>query len=84
VNSIKQIRNSLEVQDVNDSQLDKLSLRELRELKDSIDAAIRAAIRQRSEAKSKPVSPVAPAPVKIDLEGERDAWIAARRQAKPF
>jgi hypothetical protein len=80
---IEQFRNRPGVQDVKDPQLDKLSLKELRELKDSIDTAIRAAIRQRSEFKAKPARSATADPIKIDLEGERDAWIAARRQAKP-
>jgi hypothetical protein len=78
------IRNKkLKVQDVNEVQLDKLSLKELQELSANIDTAIRAQIRARSEMKARPpgVSHVAP-PAKVDLERERDAWIAAKRSSK--
>lgn len=75
------IRNSLRVQDVNDHQLDLLSVKELKELKESIDTAIRAAIRERNKAKERPVVAAKPAPTPFDLERERDAWIAARRQS---
>ena len=59
--------------------LDKLSVQELRELKDSIDAAIRAVIRARRETKAKSPGTAAPTPIRIDLERERDEWIATRR-----
>jgi hypothetical protein len=66
--------------DVNELQLDTLSVSELRTLKENIDTAIRAAIRERNQAKQRPMTPVQPAPNKFDLERERDAWIAAKRQ----
>ena len=78
---MKPIRNSLGVRDVNDHQLDLLSVKELRELKDNIDTAIRAAIRERNKAKERPVMAAKAAPTPFDLERERDAWIAARRQS---
>lgn len=61
------------------SALEQMTLKELKQLKDRIDVAIRAAIRQSR-------SPVAPAdqaaaqapPPKFDLEAERDAWKARR------
>lgn len=77
------IRNKkLKVQDVNEVQLDKLSLKELQELSANIDTAIRAQIRARSEMKAKPAGVVEAAPAKVDLERERDAWIAAKRSSK--
>ena len=70
------------MQDVVDLQLDKLSLNELRELNENIESAIRAAIRQRSAFKAQATGPAAAAPPKVDLERERDAWIAAKRSSK--
>jgi hypothetical protein len=69
---------------VDEIELDKLSVKELRELKDHIELAIRAMIRQRHTSKAELASPVALAPVKVDLERERDAWMATRRQVKPL
>ena len=63
-------------------KLDKLSLKELQELDQNIDAAIRAAIRARTEMKAKAVGPAVIAPAKVDLERERDAWIAQKRSSK--
>ena len=63
---------------MNELQLDQLSVRELQELKDSIETAIRALIRQRAAAKAQPVGPAAAIRPKVDLEHERDAWIAKR------
>jgi hypothetical protein len=65
---------------VNDAQLQLMSVKELRELKQNIDAAIRSAIARsrntvsRSADSDKPVEPK-----KLNLEQERDAWQAARR-----
>lgn len=64
---------------MNDLQLDTLSVNELRTLKENIDTAIRAAIRERNQAKQRPMTPVQAAPTKFDLERERDAWMAAKR-----
>lgn len=62
-------------------ELDKLTLVELRELRNDIDAAIRAIIRERAQAKDRMASPPPTAEArKIDLASERDAWIAARRR----
>ncbi len=73
------------VQDVNDLQLTQLTVQELQELKDSIDTAIRAHIRARAEMKAQAVAPAAKARLApIDLERERDAWMAAKRQGKPI
>ncbi|MEQ1615902.1 MAG: hypothetical protein ABL904_24355 [Hyphomicrobiaceae bacterium] len=66
---------------MNDHQLDLLSVNDLRELKNNIDNAIRAAIRERNKAKERPAVAIKPAPTPFDLERERDAWIAARRQS---
>jgi hypothetical protein len=69
------------MQDFDDRQLNLLSARELVELKNDIDTAIRAIIRGRSEAKANPAAALAQASApKVDLEAERDAWIAARRK----
>lgn len=67
---------------MNDLQLASLSLSELRLLNDNIEFAIRAAIRERTAQKSPTVGPVARAVERVDLERERDAWIAARRSSK--
>ena len=66
---------------MDDLQLEELSVKELLVLKENVDAAIRAAIRRRTELKAAATGPIATAPVKVDLESERDAWMAARRQA---
>lgn len=58
------------------AELERMSLKELRLLKDRIDSAIRAAI---TRSRSAPASPQAEAAApKIDLERERDAWQARR------
>jgi hypothetical protein len=66
---------------MNDAQLRSMTSKELRQLRDDIDAAIRAAI-----AKSRPKAPSAAvqeeAPKTFDLEKERDAW-KARKAAGP-
>jgi hypothetical protein len=73
------------VLDVDDLQLEKLSVSELRELKDNVDNAIRAVIRARAQLKAQQAMPAqVKAPAKVDLERERDAWMAAKRQPKPF
>ena len=61
--------------------LDTLSLKELRELKETIENAVRAAIRQRNEAKHAPArTPASTAPKPADLESEARAWLAAKRK----
>jgi hypothetical protein len=78
-------RNSIRNCDVDDLQLDKLSVKELEELKSNVDTAIRAAIRQRAEIRARPMGAAAAPQVKVvDLERERDAWMAAKRQGKPI
>ena len=58
------------------AELERMSLKELRLLKDRIDSAIRAAI-ARSRVPATASQAEAPPP-KIDLERERDAWKARR------
>jgi hypothetical protein len=70
------------MQNVDDFQLDKLSSQELRDLKAQIDDAIRAVIRQRAALKTSAAVPVAAPAPKIDLERERDLWMAQRRGGK--
>ena len=60
---------------MNDAQLAMMSVKDLRELRANIDAAIRAAIRSSRTQRE----PKVEAPVLIDLERERDAWTAARK-----
>ena len=60
------------MQDVIDAELEMMSVKELQDLRDSVDEAIRTAIRQ-----ARPELKAATAPPKmIDLERERDAWKA--------
>ena len=54
-----------------DAQLEKLTVKELTELRAEIEVAIRAAIRAKNSSKL--------GRDKIDLERERDAWLAAKR-----
>lgn len=62
-------------------ELDTMSVKELRNLKDDIEAAVRAAIRQRNQLKLASSAPVITAPVKpMDLETEARTWLAARRK----
>lgn len=62
-------------------QLETLSVNELRELKANIETAVRAAIRERNQAKLAPRTPAATSPSKpVDLESEARAWLAARRK----
>ena len=66
------------MQIVDDAQLEMLTVTELRDLKDRIDLAIRAAIRASRAPKTEaPIS--AAEPVKFDLERERDAWLLAKK-----
>ncbi len=64
---------------MNDAQLKKLTLKELRALNADIEQAIRAAIRAKNGAKASMPMAANAAPVKIDLERERDAWLSAKR-----
>lgn len=62
-------------------ELDTMSVKELRQLKDDIEAAVRAAIRQRNRLKVASSTPAISAPVKpMDLEAEARTWLAARRK----
>ena len=57
------------------ADLNNMTVVELRELRERIDIAIRAAIaRSRVKVEAQPA-----APPQIDLERERDAWTARRR-----
>ena len=60
-------------------QLNTMTLKELNDLKIEIDTAIRASIRKRAEEKSQ-AGPKASSPERrtIDLERDRDAWLASR------
>ena len=66
------------MQIVDDAQLEMLTVKELRDLKDRIDLAIRAVIRA-SRAPKAAETTKAPDPVKFDLERERDAWLLAKK-----
>lgn len=57
------------------AELERMSLKELRLLKDRIDGAIRGAIARSRAPATAPADAAAP---KIDLERERDAWKARR------
>ena len=72
---------------VDDTQLEKLTIKELQVLKEQIDQAVRAVIRASRSAKipgfaladlSKP-DVARTDPPKMDLERERDAWLSAKR-----
>ena len=65
---------------MNDAELDKLTVRELRELMTRIEDAIRAGIRAKTSARAQIGVPIekSAAPM-IDLERERDAWLMSRR-----
>lgn len=61
--------------------LAELPLGELRDLQDKVEQAIRARIREKNAARATggaAVKPVAEATPPIDLERERDAWLAKR------
>jgi hypothetical protein len=62
---------------VTNAELDKLTVKELRALNEQIEVAIRAAIRAKRTGVNG--AHAAPAEKAIDLEKERDAWLAARR-----
>ncbi|MGE0697796.1 MAG: hypothetical protein AB7O57_01740 [Hyphomicrobiaceae bacterium] len=70
------------MQDATDLALEKMSLVELQELQTAIHVAIRSEIRKRNERlSSRPVTVEPPPKPKLDLERERDAWLAKRRGA---
>lgn len=65
-------------------ELELLSVKELLDLQARIHTAIRAIIRARNERSGSGMS-MAPLPVakiaeKVDLESERNAWLAARKK----
>jgi hypothetical protein len=68
-----------------DETLEQMSLRELLELQETLHKAIRAEIRKKNEAMAAASRPPArqeaePRPAPVDLERERDAWLAAKRR----
>lgn len=63
-----------------DLQIDTLTLTELRELKQNIEMAIRAAIREKNKAKTFVPAAGKVAAARIDLESEARAWMASRRK----
>lgn len=70
-----------------DSELEAMSSLELMELHAEIHKAIRAAIREKNARLSMPMIGATPraaaapaARAAIDLERDRDAWLAARRR----
>jgi hypothetical protein len=72
---------SLRMRYVIEIQLDTLSVKELRELKENIETAARAAIRERNQSKYSPRdTATATQPKPVDLESEAKAWLAARRK----
>lgn len=65
---------------MNDTELDKLTVKELRALMTRIEDAIRAGIRAKTTAKTQLGTPAEkPVAAAIDLERERDAWLMSRR-----
>lgn len=67
---------------MDDQLLKTLSSQELLKLKDTIETAIRAAIRQKNQARFVPASANPVSQPRIDLARERDAWMAARAKPK--
>ena len=59
-----------------DAELEAMSVKDLRELRDLVDAAIRAHIAKLRSPLS--TGGAAPAHMTIDLERERDAWQARK------
>lgn len=62
---------------VTDAELDRLTVKELQVLNEQIEDAIRSAIRAKRQMAT--VGTAALADKSIDLEKERDAWLAGRR-----
>lgn len=58
---------------MNDAELGKLTVKELRDLRDRVDNAIRASIARSRHSAQNPAS-ASGAPTTMDLERERDAW----------
>lgn len=70
------------MQNARDIELEAMSVQELLELQAAIHAAVRAAIREKNARKAAP-APTPTLRTPIDLERERDAWLAARRGGTP-
>ena len=75
------------MQDIEDASIEALSamsVQELLELQARIHTAVRAAIREKNERRALPATAAAASvtPVRsaINLERERDAWLASRRK----
>ncbi len=75
------------MQDIEDASIEALSamsVQDLLELQARIHTAVRAAIREKNERRALPMSsaaaPAAPVRSAINLERERDAWLASRRK----
>ena len=79
------------MQELDDRYLESMSVKELQELLQAIDAAVRANIRKRSEIRTAEslnrsggpaAAALTPAATSVnDLERERDAWMAARSRS---
>lgn len=65
------------MKNVTDFNLESLSVRELMELQDAIKLAVRGILRQQNERRAAPVT-AASRPLAVDLERERDAWLARK------
>lgn len=71
-----------------DSRLEQLSVKELRQLSEDIKDAVRAAIRRSREEKERGRAPIVAVstedqvPKPFSLEAERDAWLARKRVAQ--
>ena len=62
-----------------DHELAKLSYKQLLALNGRIEAAIRAAIRAKQSSKTALATPAEAEATPMDLERERDAWLAGRK-----
>lgn len=71
---------------VQDGELEAMSVRELLALQAAVETAIRAAIRKKNEERVALYRPAtattAAAPEPIDIERERDRWLAARQRGQ--
>ena len=64
---------------MNEAELEKLTVKELQQLRTTVEEAIRAAIRSKRVMSGIAPAPAPPPP--MDLERERDAWLSAKRTA---
>ena len=74
-----------DIEDASIEALSEMSVQELLELQARIHTAVRAAIREKNERRLMPATTsaaatAAPAKSAINLERERDAWLASRRK----